>query len=125
LEAKYYTFDLKFGSEGPGVSLDASTTRRLAEILGALDWDAPSESDVFADGVSDFHWRIPPPEKRLVEALKTLKLDFRYRFVPDGRNHKVKGCERCDEEGPYQYGGFCSPLITDEDWKTCLHSTRS
>jgi hypothetical protein len=125
MSAKRYTFDLKFGSEGPGLTLDASTTRRVASLLRGLDWDAPDERDVFADGVSDFDWRMPPKEEKIVAALKTLKLDFRYRFVPAGRDHMVENCEQCDETGPYKYGGICPPIVTEEDWKTCELSTRS
>lgn len=116
--AKHFTFDLKFGLAGPGTSLDAATTRRLAILMEKLDSDAPRAPDVFPDGIVDFWWRKPPQEEKIVEAIKTLKIDFRYRFVGQGRDHKDKDCQNCDESGPYRYGGICFPIVTEDDWKT-------
>lgn len=116
--SKHFHFDLKFGLEGSGTTLDAAATRRLVDLLRKLDHDAPAASDVFPDGIVDFWWRKPPEEKKIVEAIKSLKVDFRYRFVGQGRDHKVKDCPNCDEPGPYRYGGICPPVPTEDDWTT-------
>lgn len=123
--AKHYTFSLMFGSEGLSQRVNASVIRRLVSLFRELDSDAPQESDIYSDGIKEFHWRKPlASEKDIIDSIKTLGFDFRYTWIPEGRDHerlrsrsKNYECPNCGCYGPYEYGGICAPQIVESDWK--------
>jgi hypothetical protein len=126
--AKYYRFDLTFGVGATSERVNSSVIRRLVSMFRQLDGDAPQEADIYSDGIKDFQWRKPPSEKEVINAIKELGFDFRYRFVHWGRDHdrlrnrtKNGECSQCDCYGPYEYGGLCPPVLVDSDWKIVKH----
>jgi hypothetical protein len=125
--AKYYHFDLLFGcNRYRPRPLDAGAMRKLEKLMWELDGGyAPSKTDIYHDGILYFSWKKPPAEQKIVDSIKTMGVDFWYRFVPDGNVHIERDCQNCDYDGPMQYGWICPAVPADDDWKFVTHSVKT